>query len=235
MILSHQTACSGQCAHDRAVELSSPRNLCVLSASALDSSFFEASRIAKSNLLIFFRTLLHSSKSQLLSFQANPNSFPKTPGGGVPPPPLSAFVPCVLYDLCGEIFFCSVPSSSPLVCPERVQRGVTRLFRAESRGHFPPSSPRGSAVGVPLFFDGKRPLSFFSLYRCRTLPSKRGGVCTPPSPSFSTRFKNEPDKDSPAIRLSTSLFFGKLSLAGKSKVHAFARRSTLLRGPGSKR
>jgi hypothetical protein len=164
VILSHQTACSGQCAHDRAVELSSPRNLCVLSVSALDSSFFEASRIAKSNLLIFFRTLLHSSKSQLLSFQANPNSFPKTPGGGVPPPPLSAFVPCVLCDLCGEIFFCSVLS-----------------------------------------------------------------------PSFSTRFKNEPDKDSPAIRLSTSLFFGKLSLAGKSKVHAFARRSTLLRGPGSKR
>ncbi len=31
--------------------------------------------------LILFRTLLHSSKTQLFFFQANPNSFPKTPGG----------------------------------------------------------------------------------------------------------------------------------------------------------
>ncbi len=34
--------------------------------------------------LILFRTLLHSSKTQLFSFQANPNSFPKTPGVGYP-------------------------------------------------------------------------------------------------------------------------------------------------------
>jgi hypothetical protein len=31
------------------------------------------------------RTLLHSPKTQLFSFQSIPHSMPKTPGGGVPP------------------------------------------------------------------------------------------------------------------------------------------------------
>jgi hypothetical protein len=40
-------------------------------------------------LFILFQTLLHSRKTQLVSFQAIPNSFTKTPGGGgyLPPSP----------------------------------------------------------------------------------------------------------------------------------------------------
>ena len=39
----------------------------------------------KSFLFTFFRTLLHSSKTQPFCFQAVPHSFTKTPGVGVPP------------------------------------------------------------------------------------------------------------------------------------------------------
>src|SRR5712691_8275461 len=44
--------------------------------------------LSTSNLCLFilFRTLLRSPKTQLFSFQAIPNSFAKTPGGGVPLP-----------------------------------------------------------------------------------------------------------------------------------------------------
>src|SRR5216684_1896701 len=44
--------------------------------SALDSSSFF------SHCCALFCTFLHSSKTQLFYFQANPNSFAKTPGGG---------------------------------------------------------------------------------------------------------------------------------------------------------
>ena len=186
MILSHQTACSGQCAHDRAVELSSPRNLCVPSVSALDSSFFEASRIAKSNLLIFFRTLLHSSKSQLLSFQANPNSFPKTPGGGYT---RFLFLPsCLVCSVVSVVKSSSVPfrlprhsfapsvfSEGSLACSERSQ-GATSLRRR----------PVGAPLECRCFTTENAPYPF-SLHIVAGLFLQNEGGYVHPHPSHSPR------------------------------------------------
>ena len=64
------------------------------------------------------------------------------------------------------LFFSSC--RSPFVYPER-SRGVTRLSRAESRGHFLSLAARCRPINVPLFSHGKPSLSRFSSYRYSTI------------------------------------------------------------------
>src|SRR5882762_8853561 len=75
---------------------SSPRfQLSTLNSQALSLQHSNPQTLQPSNvfrpipfLFTLLRILLQAPKPQLLCFQAIPHSFPKTPGVGVPPPPV---------------------------------------------------------------------------------------------------------------------------------------------------
>jgi hypothetical protein len=120
-------------------------------------------------VLIFLRTLLHQCFRQLLCNHILPHSLRKTPGVGIPPK--ICFVFSSTYEL-----FTFQPRDIPLS-----HSVLRRIFSPCLCVSVAIPIRRRRPVGVPLFSNGKRSLSLFRSYRCRTLSfPTRGG--TPPPP-----------------------------------------------------
>ncbi len=95
-------------------------------------------------LFTLLRTLLHSRKTQLFSFQAIPHSFAKTPGGGVHPLSLplyfdASFLPCLLPPpilWAPRITGCWTPVTLLPLCEPLRTRRLSVIFFSLSFLHF---------------------------------------------------------------------------------------------------